>query len=35
MPQQRSIEGKANPQSLSEAKDNPFPADEWPVYRED
>lgn len=35
MPQQRSIEGEANPQSLSEAKDNPFPADEAPVFRVD
>jgi len=34
MPRQRSIEGEANPQSLSEAKDNPFPAGEWPVYRD-
>ena len=25
----------ANLQSLSEAKEKPFPADEWPVYRVD
>jgi hypothetical protein len=35
MPRQRSIEGEAKPQSLSEAEGNPFPMDEWPVYQAD